>query len=202
MSQMIEFLESRTLLSASATVIAGDVAAVKAAGTSAKSDLASAVAAAGSDVKAVKAAVAAAHPTPAQKKQLAALQKSESSAAAKERQKLGTILAAGFRHGARVVAVPSAEGTPGRRHRGGQGPVGGGGAGRRLLRTGRLGRRGRRDRSRRGSRGGPERRRRRGAGLQAAVTAAEGHLGADLTTLSSDATALQAAIARLSADLG
>lgn len=99
---MIESMESRVLLTASAAVIEQDVANLEIAGTNAKADLKTALIAIAADVKVVKLTVAAAHPTATQKSALHTFANAEVIAAAKYKARISGILGAGYADGVRV----------------------------------------------------------------------------------------------------
>jgi len=104
MSRMIESMESRVLLSASAGVIEGDLAAGSAALATAKADLKSAVKIAAADVKAFKTDVKGTKLTATQKSALSTLEKAEASDAAKLNSVIGQTLATGTVRGAQLEA--------------------------------------------------------------------------------------------------
>jgi hypothetical protein len=101
---MIESMESRVLLSASVSVISGDLAAGSAALTTAKADLKSAVKTAAADIKAFKTDVKGEKLTAPQKSALSSLEKAEASDAAKLNSVIGKTLATGTVRGAQLEA--------------------------------------------------------------------------------------------------
>jgi hypothetical protein len=105
MSRMMEQLESRVLFIATAGVILADLDAVKAQGVVAKSELKSALATATADMKALKATVKAASPTATQKADFTALVKDEAGIATKYKLRVTNILASGTRDGVHLFTV-------------------------------------------------------------------------------------------------
>lgn len=105
MSQMMETMESRTLFTASAGVILADLDAIKATGVAAKADLNAALNTAKADTKTLKAAVLATHPTAAEKAPFNKVLKDETIATVKFKAKITTILSAGTRSGDHLLAA-------------------------------------------------------------------------------------------------
>jgi hypothetical protein len=95
MSQMIESMESRILLSASVAVIKQDLKNLAAERSVAKADLTSALAQFKADVATVKADVIAVHPTSAQKAALTKLETAGTLQSSKYKLKITTILTHG-----------------------------------------------------------------------------------------------------------
>jgi hypothetical protein len=105
MSLMIESMESRVLLSASAGVIEGDVLRGAGALLGAKATLKSVIADAALEIKAFKTDVKGVKLTPTQKSALATLEKDEASDASKTKSAIGKILAAGISKGTQLESA-------------------------------------------------------------------------------------------------
>ncbi len=105
MSQMIESIESRLLLTAAPEVILADLGALKATVVASKADLKAALNTAKADVKALRTSVTAAHPTAAQRAPLNTLVKDETAAVVKYRARVTGLLNSGTREGLNLLAA-------------------------------------------------------------------------------------------------
>jgi len=105
MSQMIESMESRMLLTASVAVIRQDLFTLGAAAITAKAEVTADLATAKADVKMVKADVKAADPTKAQKAVLNTFVKDESKIVANFKTKNNKIISSGTSAGASLVSA-------------------------------------------------------------------------------------------------
>jgi len=104
MMRMMEQLESRVLFIASEGVILADLSAIEAQGVLAKSDLKSALATATADVKGIKTAVADASPTTADKQALVSLEKAVAAGETTYKLRVTNILNSGKNDGVTLLA--------------------------------------------------------------------------------------------------